>query len=79
MIRDVASGNLALAYNVDGSYAKSRLPEYPSIRIILFDDYMNVMLRTALIPKKCGKSGAKRHDGRFFGEFKPQIRTDRTN
>lgn len=50
MISDVASGRLALAYNVVGSYANSRLPDYPGIRIVLFDDYVNVMLRTALIP-----------------------------
>ncbi|OUS07396.1 ABC transporter substrate-binding protein [Rhodobacterales bacterium 52_120_T64] len=51
MISDVASGRLALAYNVVGSYAISRLADYPGIRIILFDDYVNVMLRTALIPR----------------------------
>jgi len=51
MIRDVASGQLALAYNVVGSYAMSRLSDFPGIRVILFDDYVNVMLRTALIPK----------------------------
>ena len=51
MIRDVASGRLALAYNVVGSYAMSRLPDHPGIRIVLLDDYVNVMLRTALIPK----------------------------
>lgn len=51
MIRDVASGELALAYNVLGSYAISRLPDFPEIQIVLFDDYVNVMLRTALIPK----------------------------
>ncbi len=51
MISDVASGQLALAYNVVGSYAMSRLPDYPGIRVILFDDYVNVMLRTALIPQ----------------------------
>ena len=51
MIRDVASGELALAYNVVGSYAMSQLSEQPGIRIILFDDYVNVMLRTALIPQ----------------------------
>ena len=54
MIRDVAAGQLALAYNVVGSYANSRLPDYPGIRIILFDDYVNVMLRTALIPQNAG-------------------------
>ncbi len=51
MIREVASGRLALAYNVVGSYAMSRLQEYPGIQVVLFDDYVNVMLRTALIPK----------------------------
>lgn len=51
MIRDVAAGELALAYNVVGSYAMSRLSDFPGIRVILFDDYVNVMLRTALIPK----------------------------
>lgn len=50
MIRDVASGELALAYNVVGSYASSRLDEFPSLRIVRFSDYVNVMLRTALIP-----------------------------
>ncbi|MCF6305123.1 MAG: extracellular solute-binding protein [Rhodobacteraceae bacterium] len=50
MIRDVASGQLALAYNVVGSYASSRLAEFPSLRIVQFSDYVNVMLRTALIP-----------------------------
>ncbi len=51
MIRDVASGELALAYNVVGSYASSRLAEFPDLRIVRFSDYVNVMLRTALIPK----------------------------
>jgi len=50
MIRDVASGQLAMAYNVVGSYAASRLQDYPGIRIVQFEDYTNVMLRTALIP-----------------------------
>ncbi len=50
MIRDVASGQLAMAYNVVGSYAASRLQEFPGIRIVQFEDYTNVMLRTALIP-----------------------------
>lgn len=50
MIEDVASGRLALAYNVVGSYAQSQLAGTPGIRIIEFDDYLSVMLRTALIP-----------------------------
>ncbi len=51
MIRDVASGELAMAYNVLGSYAASRLQDFPGLRIVQFEDYTNVMLRTALIPK----------------------------
>lgn len=51
MIRDVASGDLALAYNVVGSYAMSRLDDFPGIQVVLFDDYLNIMLRTALIPR----------------------------
>ncbi|WP_420014022.1 ABC transporter substrate-binding protein [Tateyamaria sp.] len=52
MIDDVSSGRLALAYNVLGSYAGQRLagPEGEGLQIILFEDFDNVMLRTALIP-----------------------------
>ncbi|WP_114283938.1 ABC transporter substrate-binding protein [Candidatus Halocynthiibacter alkanivorans] len=50
MITDVASGRLALAYNVVGSYAASRLADSPGIRILQYDDFLNVMLRSVLIP-----------------------------
>jgi len=50
MIRDVASGKLALAYNVLGSYAASQLTTTKGFRIIEMNDYVNVMLRTVLIP-----------------------------
>ena len=50
MLRDVSSGRLAIAYNVLGSYAQTRLDELPGIRIVELNDFLNVMLRTALIP-----------------------------
>lgn len=50
MIRDVASGDLALAYNVLGSYARSQQEAVPGFRIVEMEDYLSVMLRTALIP-----------------------------
>ncbi len=50
MIRDVAAGDLALAYNVLGSYAAAQQAEVDGFRIVELDDYVNVMLRTALIP-----------------------------
>jgi len=51
MIRDVASGKLGLAYNVLGSYAASELATTKGVQIIALEDYVNVMLRTSLIPK----------------------------
>lgn len=50
MITDVASGDLALAYNVLGSYATSHLQGESGVDVVLLEDYANVMLRTALIP-----------------------------
>lgn len=50
MIHDVASGKLALAYNVLGSYAKSQLATTSGFQIVELTDFVNVMLRTALIP-----------------------------
>jgi len=50
MIRDVASGELAMAYNVLGSYAESQLQTTDGFRIVEMTDFVNVMLRTILIP-----------------------------
>ena len=50
MIRDVASGKLAFAYNVLGSYAESQKLATSGFRIIEMDDFLSVMLRTAVIP-----------------------------
>ncbi len=55
MIRDVANGTLALAYNVLGSYAgASPSAEGGSVKVVALQDLVNVMLRTALIPKNAG-------------------------
>lgn len=59
MIRDVASGKLALAYNVLGSYAESQLAGTDGVEIVALDDFVGVMLRTALIPQGAkNKAGA---------------------
>lgn len=52
MIDDVAKGDLAVAYNVLGSYAAQRLaaPGGEGMQILELEDFTNVMLRTALIP-----------------------------
>ena len=50
MIDDVASGRLALAYNVLGSYAAERIARDDRLEILELEDYATVMLRTALIP-----------------------------
>ena len=51
MIDEVASGRLLLAYNVLGSYARARLPDTPGVLVVEMDDFVSVMLRTALIPR----------------------------
>ncbi|WP_224815927.1 ABC transporter substrate-binding protein [Hasllibacter sp. MH4015] len=50
MIDDVQSGDLALAYNVLGSYAAQRLDAEAGLTVLPLEDFTNVMLRTALIP-----------------------------
>ncbi|MGR3614872.1 MAG: ABC transporter substrate-binding protein [Paracoccaceae bacterium] len=49
MIDAVATGELALAYNVLGSYAQAR-KDADSFEILLPADFTTIMLRTALIP-----------------------------
>ncbi len=58
MIDDVASGELALAYNVLGSYAEGRLGLDEGLAILPLEDFANVMLRTALIPATAERVGA---------------------
>lgn len=50
MIAGVQSGELALAYNVLGSYATARLSEGDAV-VIESVDFTHVLLRTALIPR----------------------------
>lgn len=49
MIDDVVSGDIAVAYNVLGSYAEER-PDRDRFTVILPSDFTTVMLRTVLIP-----------------------------
>lgn len=50
MIDDLESGKLALAYNVVGSYALTRLPGNPDIQVIEPEDFTVALLRTAFVP-----------------------------
>lgn len=50
MIEDAASGELAVAYNVLGSYAQARTDLHDAIHIIAPEDFTTVMMRTILIP-----------------------------
>ena len=69
MIRDVADGKLALAYNVLGSYARAQAAQIDGFQIIEFGDFVNVMLRTALIPSTAENEG----DARLFIDFLIQL------
>ncbi|WIV51597.1 ABC transporter substrate-binding protein [Marivivens sp. LCG002] len=50
MLNAVESGELAIAYNVLGSYALARLDQKGAATIIELEDFTNILLRTALIP-----------------------------
>ncbi len=52
MIEDIARGDLAIAYNVLGSYALARTDLADRIVVIEPQDYTNMMLRTAVILKE---------------------------
>ncbi len=58
MIRAVSDGELALAYNVLGSYAALQQDKIKGFQIVEFEDHVNVMLRTALIPANSQNAGA---------------------
>lgn len=49
MIEDVATGRLAVAYNVLGSYAEARGDVSNTMEIIIPSDFQTVMMRTALV------------------------------
>jgi len=49
MLRDIRDGELAIAYNVLGSYAQAQLEDGGGYRIVLMSDFANIMLRTAVI------------------------------
>lgn len=71
MIADVASGKLALAYNVLGSYAASELATTDGFQIVELTDFVNVMLRTVLIPSNAENVD----DARAMVDFLTALRT----
>lgn len=71
MIADVASGKLALAYNVLGSYAASKLATTQGFHIVEMTDFVNVMLRTVLIPSAAENTA----DAQTMVDFLTALRT----
>lgn len=51
MLKALAEEEIAIAYNVLGSYAKSWAKTYPQIKVVLPRDYTMAIMRTAFIPK----------------------------
>lgn len=52
MIDDLRDGHLVMAYNVLGSYAKTRAENSDEIAVILPSEFPTTMMRTVLIPAK---------------------------
>jgi len=51
MLKALAEGEIAMAYNVLGSYANSWAKAYPKIKVVMPTDYTMAIMRTAFIPK----------------------------
>lgn len=61
MLAALASGEIAVVYNVLGSYGNSWAKAHPNIQIVLPNDYTTVLMRSAFIPKEAkNPSDAKR-------------------
>jgi ABC-type Fe3+ transport system substrate-binding protein len=52
MIDSVVRGESLIAYDVLGSYALRRLEEHPNLRIVVPEDYVVVVARTIVIPRR---------------------------
>ncbi|MGB0440951.1 MAG: ABC transporter substrate-binding protein, partial [Paracoccaceae bacterium] len=51
MIDDLVAGDMAVAYNVLGSYAAARVDRQEALEIVLPADFPTTMMRTALVSK----------------------------
>lgn len=56
MLARIESGEIAAAYNVVGSYAQARAVTHENIKVVHLEDYTNILLRTAFIPRQSQKS-----------------------
>ncbi|MCZ2722439.1 ABC transporter substrate-binding protein [Marinomonas sp. 15G1-11] len=52
MLKALSTGELLLAYNINGSYANTWSKSYPKIKVVIPKDYTTVFMRSAFIPKK---------------------------
>ncbi|SES92806.1 sensor histidine kinase [Thorsellia anophelis] len=51
ILNDLSEGKIALAYNVLGAYAYAKSIDHPNLKVILPQDYVLVLPRTAMIAK----------------------------
>ncbi len=66
MLKAIADGQLYIAYNVMGSYARTWAARHPNIRIIQPTDYTSVVMRSAFIPRYASNTDDARHFVRFL-------------
>lgn len=57
MISALERNELALAYNVVGSYALTRVPSSDNLEVIELEDFTVALLRTAFVPNNAGEGG----------------------
>lgn len=86
ILQKLRSGNVALAYNMVGSYALSAQAENADIAVVMPRDYTLVMSRIAVIPKSAKSPNAarlfldyllsRRGQGLLAERFMSSVRTD---
>lgn len=79
MIEDLANGDIAISYNVLGSYANARLDLADKIEVILPDDFPTTMMRTVLISEKTREPAAAREFLRYLVSARWSTQGQRTS
>ncbi|MFT2111428.1 ABC transporter substrate-binding protein [Marinomonas sp. 2405UD68-3] len=65
MLKALSTGELLLAYNINGSYANTWSGLHPNIKVVIPKDYTTVFMRSAFIPKQAKNTD----DARRFMDF----------
>lgn len=80
MLQALSNREIAIAYNLLGSYAYGWAKNHPEIEVVLPTDYTSLVMRSAFVPKKAANSvDAKRFLDFLLSHDGQQLLADRSN